>query len=125
MPSTTPARARLTATPRSICFITDCDDNKCFEAARYILNGLAPEGSFPSLECDMMKAMYDSSGLSGYKGFRDYIATKGAMLLIEGLMGVIMETIYIIETEMEKGLTAEEAVEVSNKKFGQWMIDST
>lgn len=95
-------------------FITDCDDNKCLEAARFTLNGLSPEGSFPSLSCDMLQGMYDSSGLSGYKGFRDYIATKGAMLLVEGLMGVVMETVYILETEMAKGLTAEEALEVSN-----------
>lgn len=82
-------------------FITDCNDNRCLNASRYILNGLAPEGSFPSLSCDMLQAMYNSSGISGYEGFRDYIATKASMLLVEGLLGVIMETVYIIETETQ------------------------
>ena len=35
-------------------FLIDCDNNQCLDASRFLLNGLAQRGSFPSLDCDYL-----------------------------------------------------------------------
>lgn len=77
-------------------------------SARYLLNGLKPRGAFPTLECDYLSAMYDSSGVQGYTGYADYIATKSAMMLLEATVASIMETVNLISTTTT--LTPEEAL---------------
>lgn len=90
-------------------------------AARYLLNGLSPRGAFPELECNYLEAMYNSSGVQGYKGYRDYVATKSAMMLLESTVASIMETVNLIETS---DLTPEEALESTINRFGPWMKQS-
>lgn len=104
-------------------FVTDCDGNACDRATTYLLNGIYPQGSFPSLACDDLQAMYDSSGIQGYTGYRDYIAAKSGVMLLEAMVGAIMETVHTIETR-NPDLTAEEALDISVRKYGDWMGDA-
>ena len=46
------------------------------------------------------------------------MAAKNAMLLLEATVGIIMETINLIETTPD--LTPEEALDVQVTKFGPW-----
>ena len=68
-------------------FLEDCTGNRCLESPRFLLNGLSPRGSFPTLDCDYMEAFYRSSGIAGYVGYRDYIATKSSVLFLEATLG--------------------------------------
>jgi len=43
--------------------------------------------------------MYNSSGIAGYVGYRDYIAAKSSVMLLEAALGIIMETVHLINTE--------------------------
>jgi len=102
-------------------FVIDGSDNQFQDASRFLLNGLAPRGSFPLLACDYLEAMYASSGLGGYVGYRDYIATKSSVLLLEAALGIIMETVILIATEP---VTPEEALDSQVVKFGSWTVDA-
>jgi len=103
-------------------FLGDCTENRCHDAPRFLLNGLAPKGSFPYIKCDYMEAFYRSSGIAGYVGYRDYIATKSAVLFLEATLSLIMETVNINEEEPD--LTPKEAPGVIVDEFGSWTVDA-
>lgn len=102
-------------------FVTNCEGNACMNAARYLLNALAPRGAFPQFECDYLQEMYNSSGVQGYKGYQDYVATRSAMMLLESTVASIFETVNLIETS---DLSPEEALESTINRFGPWMTES-
>jgi len=107
---------------RKDLFLGDCTENRCHDAPRFLLNGLSPKGSFPTLDCDYMEAFYRSSGIAGYVGYRDYIATKSAVLFLEAALGLIMETVNInIE---EPDLTPKDALGLMVDEFGSWTVDA-
>jgi len=66
--------------------------------------------------------MYSSSGLAGYVGYRDYIATKSSVMLLEAALGIIMETVYLIDQNVD--LTPLEALDVMVDKFGSWTVEA-
>ena len=78
-------------------FVARCGDTACEDATRFLLNGLDPQDSAPSTQCDDLDFMYHHSGKIDYVGWRDYVASKAGFMLLEAGIGMIMETISIIE----------------------------
>lgn len=66
--------------------------------------------------------MYDHSGRLDYVGYRDYVASKAGMMLLEAGVGMVMETVSIIEQNPD--LDPMEALDMSIHEFGQWMKDA-